>query len=139
MDALLAATSAMLIRNVFLQDQTFAPFADISPLQVSEYTVPAWLAAKAEFDMRMVPLEHKIAQHLQTSLRSDVLPALAAAVAKHADRAQTVSRQPSQARVCHDLGCVPVTQTLLRSALRQKALSVSSMSVQGRSQSLLSS
>lgn len=82
-----------------LQEQVFAPFAGLAPLQVSEYTAPAWLAAKAQFDSRMVPLERKIAQQLQGVLRSSILPALAAAVAKHADRAHRTHMQPSQARI----------------------------------------
>lgn len=82
--------------SLLVQGQVFAAFAALSPLQVSDYTSQAWLAARAEFNSRMVPLERSIAQQLQQVLRSDILQPLTAAVAICPDRASTAVMQPSQ-------------------------------------------
>lgn len=79
--------------------QVFAPFGELNPFHISQYTTPAWVSAKAGFEGRMVPIERQISQQLQEALRGSILPALATAVAQHADRASGAVMQPSQARV----------------------------------------
>lgn len=76
--------------------QVFEPFWDLSPFHISEYANPAWVAAKAAFEARMVPIEKRISQQLQEVLNTNILPALTAAVAQHADRASASAVHPSQ-------------------------------------------
>lgn len=76
--------------------QVFEPFLGINPLHISDYANPAWVAAKAGYEARMVPIEMRISQQLQIALQSNVLPALTAAVVQHADRAVSATIQPAQ-------------------------------------------
>lgn len=76
--------------------QVFEPFRDLSPFHISEYANPAWIVAKAAFEARMVPIEKRISQQLQEVLNTNILPALTAAVAQHADRASAAAVHPSQ-------------------------------------------
>lgn len=76
--------------------QVLEPFWDLSPFHISEYANPAWIVAKAAFEARMVPIEKRISQQLQEVLNTNILPALTAAVAQHADRASAAAVHPSQ-------------------------------------------
>lgn len=77
--------------------QVFAPFEELNPFHITDYTTPAWMTAKVGFEAKMSPIERRISQQLQEVLRTTVLPALSAAVAQHADRASAAVVQPSQA------------------------------------------
>ena len=68
----------------------------VNPLHISDYAKPAWVAAKAGYEARMVPIEMQISQQLQIALQTNVLPALTAAVVQHADRAVAATVQPGQ-------------------------------------------
>ena len=90
---------AIPIQHCFLLQaaaQVFEPFLGLSPFHISDYANPAWMVAKAAFEARMVPIEKRISQQLQEVLNTNVLPALTAAVAQHADRASAAAVQPGQ-------------------------------------------
>eukprot|EP00798_Chlamydomonas_sp_ICE-L_P009046 gene9045-16169_t len=48
-------------------------------MQVSEYTLPAWRAAREEYERRMDLIEQRVSQKLKELFRSTILPSLMAA------------------------------------------------------------
>ncbi|KAJ9505745.1 hypothetical protein QJQ45_029246, partial [Haematococcus lacustris] len=77
--------------------EVFMPMVHLAALQVSEFTAPAWQAARVEYERRMAPLEQRISQKLRELFGAVIIPSLMAAVSGSlGSGASSTAAQPQQ-------------------------------------------